>query len=203
MPMWLRRLWIQLTADPKRLGVLCTALLLGLLLWTRLIVVSNPPRTAVADDPGGAKKSEKPRADATKAHASQTFGVREPVAIELSTAPERDPFVISPAHFPKPTLVTETAPVVSKSELEAVEDPMQVEARRLAQMRATADTLKLEAAIGGSMAVINGKTYRAGQWIDQRAGESHRFRLVEVKQRSVILECDGRLFEVHMAGPRG
>lgn len=202
MPMWLRRLWIQLTADPKRLGVLCTALLLGLLLWTRLIVVSNPPRTAVADDPV-AEKSEKPRADATKADAPETFGVREPVAIELSTAPERDPFVISPAHFPKPTLVTETAPLVSKSELEAVEDPLQVEARRLAQMRAAADTLKLEAAIGGSMAVINGKTYRAEQWIDQRAGESHRFRLVEVKQRSVILECNGRLFEVHMAGPRG
>ena len=45
----LRRLWIQLTADRKRFGALSVLLVLGLLLWARIIVISNLPRTAVAD----------------------------------------------------------------------------------------------------------------------------------------------------------
>ena len=50
----LRRIWIQLTTDRKRFGILCAMVALGLLLWGRLIVVSNLPRTAVAEPQGGA-----------------------------------------------------------------------------------------------------------------------------------------------------
>ena len=48
----LRRLWIQITSDRKRFGVLCAMLVLGLLLWGRIIVTTNLPRTAMAVDDG-------------------------------------------------------------------------------------------------------------------------------------------------------
>ena len=51
MQLVLRRLWIQITSDRKRFGLLCAMLLIGLLLWGRIIVTSNLPRTAIADDP--------------------------------------------------------------------------------------------------------------------------------------------------------
>ena len=52
MNVLLLRLWIQATADRKRFGLFGVLLAVGMLLWARIIVISNPPRTAVAV-PGG------------------------------------------------------------------------------------------------------------------------------------------------------
>ena len=46
----LKRGWIWLTASRKRFSFALTLALVGLLLWSRLIILSNLPRTAVADD---------------------------------------------------------------------------------------------------------------------------------------------------------
>jgi hypothetical protein len=45
-----RRLTIQLTADRRKFGVLCTLTALGLLFWARIIVINNLPRTVLAED---------------------------------------------------------------------------------------------------------------------------------------------------------
>ena len=45
-----RRCWAWLTASKPRFSFACALLVVGLLLWARLILVSNMPRTAVADD---------------------------------------------------------------------------------------------------------------------------------------------------------
>ena len=46
----LTRGWIWLTASRKRFSFALSLALVGLLLWSRLIMLSNLPRTAVADD---------------------------------------------------------------------------------------------------------------------------------------------------------
>jgi len=45
-----RRFWAWLTASKPRFSLACALALVGLLLWSRLILMSNMPRTAVADD---------------------------------------------------------------------------------------------------------------------------------------------------------
>lgn len=45
-----KRFWTWLTASRKRFSFACLLVVFGLLLWSRLILVSNMPRTAIADD---------------------------------------------------------------------------------------------------------------------------------------------------------
>lgn len=217
--MALRKLWIQLTADRKRFGALCAALCVGILLWARLIVVSQPPRTALANPaaPEGLKGDEgvatpKPQGSGPGAGADNARGSngpgfvarhrgRTPIRVALWATPEHDPFVIDPLYFPKLAPFTDSTQDASKSQPEPVEEPLQTEARIIAQLRALVERLKLEAAIGTSMAVIDGKTYRLGNEVPTAGGSQVRFTLTEVRRRSVILECEGRRFELQMASP--
>ena len=200
MQVMLRRLWIQITADRKRFGVLVGMLLVGLLLWGRIIVTSNLPRTAVAtpDDPG-TSSSARPRDGA----ASTPDKPEAPaVTVALATAPNRDPLVISLKHFPKPTSVVQLNTDDPKSGLEAAENEQQSEARLTEQLRALVGRFKLEAVMQGRpMAVINGKTYRLYSWIPAVGNSEVRFQLVQVRHRSVILECEGRRFKLMMHYP--
>lgn len=208
MVVMVRRIWIQLTADRKRFWALCVVLAMGLLLWARLIIVSRPPRTAMADEtaavsgPKGegfhAKDSKSDRATTKPSGAARSN--RKSTHIELSASPSHDPFVISPLHFPKPTLFTDTSNE-AKLPVEVVEEPQQAEARLTAQLRAVAGKLKLEAAVGGSMAVISGRRYRQGEIVPGPGNDQVQFVLTEVKQRSVTLEVEGRRFELEMASP--
>src|SRR5689334_841381 len=99
MTVRLRRLWMQFTADPKKVGMLCVMVVAGLLLWARLIIVSNMPRTAVA----GPEKPESGKSSESATPSAPSHNERAPVSIDLAASPDRDPFVISPAYFPKPT----------------------------------------------------------------------------------------------------
>jgi hypothetical protein len=203
MGLSLRRYWIQLTADRRRFGVLCAVIGVGLLLWARLIVVSNIPRTAMANDQAAATGSNKPGAKPTKKGASPTVSSanKTPVAIALADVPRRDPFVISPKYFPKPIMPIVGEPEVGKLGQEPAEEPEQAEARLEAALRTSVDRLKLEASVGGSMAIINGRTYRRGDVIEGGGNGEFSFRLDEVGQRSVVLLCEGRRFELEMASP--
>ena len=42
--------WAWLTASRKRFSLALSVVIVGLLLWSRLIMLSNMPRTAIADD---------------------------------------------------------------------------------------------------------------------------------------------------------
>lgn len=195
----LRRIWIQMTADRKRFGILCAVVALGLLLWGRLIVVSNLPRTAVAEPPvsDGARSTGK----SGRPGSANSEKARPTMAITLSSTPQRDPFVISPKYFPRPTPATSQPSDAGKLVVKPTEDGLQAEARYTAQLRSLAAKFKLEAAMGGSIAVINGRTYRSGDVVPSVTDERVGFTLVEIKQRSVVLECDGRVFELQMATP--
>ena len=196
-----RRLWIQLTSDRKRFSLLCAVALVGLLLWTRLIVVSNLPRTAVADE-AQASASEKSAPGEKQGPINQ----RPVITTELDAAPARDPFVISPVHFPRSTALVDIAQEAGKSQPQGAENAEQAQARRSTHLRALAERLTLDATMaGGAMAVISGKTYRQGDTIatapESEGFEPVKFLLAEVRQRSVILECDHWRFELKMATP--
>lgn len=200
MVLVLRRLWIQITSDRKRFGIFCAMLAVGLLLWARLIVTSNLPRTAVADDPKPpARGGSLPRGDAW---GTSDKHEGSPVRVELSRLPLRDPFLISAQHFPKPTPVDTLTKDQAKSQRETTENPEQAEARLIDQLRALIERFELEAVMQGRpMAVISGRTYRLLDWVPAIDNSEIRFQLVEVGHRSVVLEFEGRRFELEMEHP--
>jgi cytoskeletal protein RodZ len=199
----LRRFWIQLTSNRKQFGVLCAAVAVGLLLWARLIVVSNMPRTAMADKHADAAQSSAAGAgDAASGGATAQRAPRPSETVYLDVQPLRDPFVVSDLHFPRlntsNTLTSEDA----KSVLQRTEDPEQVEAALTARLAAMVDELSLDAvATLTPLAVISGRTFRVGDLVPAMNNEEITFRLTEVKRRSVILEWEGRTFELTMKSP--
>jgi hypothetical protein len=209
MSVRLKRMWIQLTADRKRFAMLCAALSVGMLLWARLIVVSQMPRVAVADKPAtgtSALQTESPGSESrgTGAGADRRD---EPIRVDLDAHTRRDPFVISPVFFPRPTSLAELLKDAGKSDSKPAEEPGEIEARITARLQAAAERLRLEAVVagaGGSTAVINGRTYRMGEVIETTtSSETVQFLLVEVRHRSAVLESRGRQFEIRMPTPGG
>lgn len=184
--MLLRRGMVSLTADRRKFGVFCALLALGLLFWARIIVIKNLPRTVMADD------EPVPAAVGDDGVSSDNNGL-EVRSIKLDLIPERDPFVLNEAYFPgneKPVAESGDAP---KSPSDSSEDPEQAISR-----------LHLEAVMQGNpMAVISGRTYRPGDWIDVGGTSSVQFVLIEVRARSVVLEHAGRHFELRLDGSWG
>jgi len=194
---------MQLTADRRRIGILAACVMVGLLLWARIIIVSNMPRTAVANESASSNGSAKNENPSLPAPGDQEgHAPRATQTVELSAAPGRDPFVISTQYFPKATPVTALDPDPNKSGSDQAEDAEQIEARKVAHLQALISKLRLEAAMGSDIAVISGKSYRRGDEIAGSDGERIGLVLAEVKQRSVILDCEGRRFELKMASPR-
>ncbi len=195
MQLLLRRLWIQVTSDRKRFGLLCAMVAIGMLLWARIIVTTNVPRTVIADP---------------KAPVGGTAGVDDgsdkrrgpPVPVKLARTYTRNPLVISEEDFPKPTVVEMVQQENGKFEPEATEDVRQAEARLTGELMALANRFRLEGVMQGyPMAVINGRTYQLGDWIQAVDNSRHLFQLVEVGNRTVLVECEGRRFKVTMDDP--
>ncbi len=199
MPVLVRRLWIQLTADRKRFTILCTMLAIGLLLWGRIIVTSNMPRTAVAD-PNGQTGMLPPPVGGTDP-SSDKREIRT-VRVKLAVLPNRDPLLISNRHFPKPTPIELLPPDGPKFPPNATENLQQAETRLTEELRVLVDKFKLEAVMHGKpMAVINGKTHELYAEIPSVTNPEIRFQLIQVGHRSVILECAGRRFKLKMDYP--
>lgn len=179
--------------------MLCAAAAIGLLLWGRLILTSNVPRTAVADPEQGTKSIVTSDSEVIAQERS-----RDRVTVELSTVPARDPFVISPWHFPIPQTVGANTGEGGKSGREPTENAHRTAAIRLAQLQELVAELKLEAVMTQPpMAVINGKAYRQGSFIAPSSQAPFRFRLEAVGTRSVTLECEGHQFQLKIPIPRG
>lgn len=198
MPLILQRFWLQLTADRRRFSVLCAVCVVGLLLWSRMVLISNVPRTAMADPTPKIKHGgELPKPDVLPERRTEAVAV-------LASRPNRDPFAISDRIFPKPPNPNDDSDLGQNSGSNYVEDPQQVEARLVARLTGLVARLTLDASMSGpSLAVISGKTYRLFDevTVKDKAADPFVFKLVEVRNRSVVLEYDGRLFELTMAQP--
>lgn len=212
MSLLLRRLWVQITADRKRFAALCVMVVIGLLLWSRIILINNTPRTAIADPAARKAMTASETADATAssrkpstAHipvSSHNSG--EPaVEVHLASTPVRDPFRISPQHFPRPTIDQGNAKQAGKSDPPVADDPSRAVQRHEAQVTALAQKFVLEAVMhGASMAVINGKVHRKGDAVPAVEDQSVLFTLTSVGRTSVVLECNGLKFTLELSTPR-
>ena len=103
MAVYLRRILMSIIGNRKLISACSFVCLLGMLLWARLIVTSNMPRTAVADD-------KKFNTDAQKmlptlAPSSADNPRLNHMQGDVPLSPIRDPFLVSDRYFPKPTLV--------------------------------------------------------------------------------------------------
>lgn len=103
MPLFLRRLLMSIIAHRKLVSACSVVCVLGLLLWARLIVTSNMPRTAVADDNKFSTEAQKmlPGLAPDSTDNPRSNHMQEDVPL----SPIRDPFLVSDRYFPKPTLV--------------------------------------------------------------------------------------------------
>jgi hypothetical protein len=200
MMVTLKRFWVQLTADRRKFAALCVMVGLGLLLWARLIVISNMPRTAVAEEEAAVASA----APVLPAPAPSDKPGPGRVQVALADRPERDPFIICPTHFPKPTSDGNLAAEAAKLPSQQAEDPQVAEARLKARIQGLVDRLTLDAAMStASLAVIDGRTYRQGSRLPAVGDEQVVFLLEEVRQRSVVLVYEGRRFELNMSVPGG
>ena len=160
----IKRLWIQLTADRKRFAALCTCAAAGLLLWARLILVSDMPRTVLADPDSGEVGAiggdgdgrTAPDRGANSAHYQR--GVSQIITLDVN--PRRDPFELPSQIFPKPIKTNGNGegtltPATGQSEIHL--------AKHIELLREQVRSYKL----GGSLpehglALINGETYSQG-----------------------------------------
>jgi len=198
MPASLRRLWIQMTADRRRFGILVGVALVGVLLWARIIVISKPPKKAIAN-PEASAASVLERERQMTAQADSDKDPIETIEIVLAEEPGRDPFRVSPKHFPKPTLPADSDEDATKSLNHSAEDFLRMQAQRAARLRELAGSFTLEAVMKGArLAVIDGRTYQVGDSIAARSEPGTDFTLVAVNERSVTIECEDHRFEIEM-----
>ncbi len=169
----LRRFGVRLTADRKRFGLLCTLLAVALLFWTRLIVIKQIPRTALAEG-----KVELAMADEDQFEQAHT-----PVEVLLPSAPVRDPFQVNDTWFPRTPSDATTEPVTST--VGAI-DPRQ-----------SLQAMTLEAAMPPTLAVIDGRTRRPGE--SMTGDDGLVFTVVEIVDRGVILECSDARYRLSMS----
>ena len=127
------------------------------------------------------------------------------VTIALDEAADRDPFAISPIHFPKPHDPNANHPDGEKSDADGDEDLQGVKAVNWAHVRAAINGLSLDAAMPTAGLVnINGKTHRRGDQVSVDSnGQRWTFTIAEVSDRSVLLVYGERRFELEMSGPGG
>ena len=182
----LRRMLVQLTADRRKFALLCALAAIGLLFWARIIVIKNLPRAVMADGEGAIVASMENPGNGTTSHNQPELSRM----VVLEEVPGRDPFALNSMWFNGLEEDVSLSNDQPKSTPRTSEDPEQVITR-----------LRLEAVMQGSpMAVISGRTYRPGEMIDSQDSGSIRFVLIEVQRRSVVLEYEGRRYELRMGG---
>ena len=172
MKQTMKQTWQRLIADRKRFGFCCTLLLVALLLWARVIVITRPPRTAVAD------QSYELAVAITEA-SDNIF-----IPVLLDTAPSKNPFVVSNGIFPTIGTGTDNSPIQPINSTEET-------------VRSLVQGLELEAVMS-DMAIIDGSLYQLGDTV-VGAGLSGQIRVIEVKRRSVILSHGDRRYELTIA----
>lgn len=185
MVAWMRRhrRTLALTA---LLGVVVWAKPMGLLLWARIRILTSIPKTAIADGPQLVALDDPAPADLDTGIPEALTVTRDPFAIDVMAFPSRIDSAET-ARLPEPIFKPETANVENRG-------PDGPETARRA-----AERFRLQSAGEGlSTAVIDGRTYRIGDIIDGFGGAS--FTLVEVREQSVVLECDGLAYEIGFRG---
>ncbi len=189
----LKFIWFEMTQDKKRFGAMCSLLAVGLLLWARLLILQDVPKTGFAqpsdqvDELVGVADGEIPNG------GHNNFDTLSVYQVEAGETLVRNIFVVSPKHFPETVKVIPDTQDPPKSESETPEDPIALEAQRVQLIHDDAAQLMLESVILGSsaLAIINGQMLTVGS-------EINGFELLRVDERSVAVVKDGIQLELQM-----
>lgn len=193
------------------LGLVIWAKPMGLLLWSRIRILTTIPRTAIADDTIAA---------APKPKLPPEFDPQLPAMVVAA----HDPFRVDPAHFPseqdlrnaQAAAAAPAAPAnpvrpadsdadsdadadvaaaaATPSPLELVDEQPPAEYERL---RIAAESLRVQSAGKGlDTAVVGGRAVRVGDVLETTGGDE--FVLVEVVERGIIVAHGAREFIVKL-----
>lgn len=177
--------------------VTCVALLIwakpmGLLLWARIRILTNIPKTAIAEPT--AEQASKP------VQPSELDPKLPAIGADL-----RDPFSVDGKVFPLPSAAVTTPQPESTvvhhetaDPVETTEEPVESTApSRYETLRASAETVRVNSAGAGlQVAVIDNKVVRIGDTVTSSDGTA--FTLVGVLEAGVVLGYEGREFVVRM-----
>ena len=188
-----KAMWIKLTADKKKFGAMCGLMVVGMLLWGRLVIIQHIPRTGYADPAKSAASADKAK---KKADQAQPTKPKELPALTLTAAPwtGRDLFQVSDVLRPAlPAESEKTNQNLPKSQAESsenTEDPVLV---RREQIRLEAQTLRLDSLMLGQRpaAILNGQFLTVGEQVNG-------FTLLEVRDRSVLVGKEDEQFEIQI-----
>lgn len=194
----LKATWIRLTADRKKFGVMCGLLMVGMLLWGRLIIIQRIPRTGYAD-PAKVAAAEEAAKKALEQSGGEALAELPVVRITAPDSIRRDVFEIPESmrtnRSEESASLDQNAPKSGTDSSEKTEDPALVHRDRI---RMEASSLRLESLIRGlnPMAIVNGSMLTVG-------AEINGFRLIEVRDRSIIVEKEGLAIEIqlHQSAP--
>ena len=193
---------LELKQDRKRLAIMCTLVAFGILLWARLLILQNVPKTGFAAPNENGETATVDGAPNTPSNSTKGDGsekqeviLKELPVVVVDTTPTlvRDffqPLSIATAQSDKSSQVTELPP---KSEEKASETP-EVEVPDLMEIaKADAAKLRLESLMAGKspLAVINGRVLRIGD-------EMEGFLIESINRQSVTLRRDELRVELKM-----
>lgn len=193
----LQRLWIRMTADRRKFGAMCALAVVGLLLWARLLLLGDVPRTGLANPADDAGASLPASGDAAAPKPARASIETAPVVyLDSLAGPARNIFAAPQALLSQPSQPDEVRAVAPKSQSDTPEDSLEEQRRQAESIEARAGRLRLSSVIVGASpaAVLNGRVVREG-------GEIEGFVLERVLKRSVILMKDQVRVEVKMDTP--
>jgi len=193
----LRDLWIVITADKKKAGVLGGLLVVALVLWARTALTESPKRAAASDDQATTQTSTGTAGDS----GDGANGSEKPREIVRAVSPallQRDLFAVSDERLAPPAQPDPSEEAGHKSEAGSDDKPVEQErSARLTRderVREEARRLRLRSTMLGRrpMAVIEVTKDRSRTSGVVRLGESiEGFRVVEIAARAAVLEKDG------------
>ncbi len=187
-----------MTSDRRKFSAMCVLAVVGLLLWARLLLLNDVPRTGLAepnettlDTTTGTSET-----NATGKANRPSIESASVVYLDASTELARNFFKVPEAMFPQTEQATPVDDTTPKSQTDTPEDPVEAERLRVGGIEAEAASLRLGSLILGAApaAVINDRVVREGGQVDG-------FVLERVLKRSVILIKDQVRVELKMDTP--
>ena len=190
---------LELKQDRKRLAIMCTLVAFGILLWARLLILQNVPKTGFADpgqvgDTPTSAGSPGATANGNQAGASENKKVplKELPVVVVDTTPTlvRDFFQPLSIATAQPEKTSQVPVLPSKSSDKASEKPKVEVPDPMKEAEQDASKLRLESLMAGQspLAVINGSVLRVGDEIEGFTIESIDRQSVTLRRGEIRVE---------------
>jgi hypothetical protein len=184
------------------LGLVIWAKPMGLLLWSRIRILTTIPRTAIADDAIAAAPKPKLPPEFDPQLPAMVVGARDPFRVDPAHFPSEQDLrnaqaaaanSANPA-FPADPVADADAAAATPSPLELADEQPPAEYERL---RVAAESLRVQSAGKGlDTAVVGGRAVRVGDVLETTGGDE--FVLVEVVDGGIVVAGGAREFIVKL-----